>query len=99
MNTLRHRCVNSFLILLVALATAVATMAEVRPHQKIPAGKDCSSCHKKTYAEWKTNAHGKNDVQCTACHGDVVEKLTTLPTLAVCGQCHNEHALKPPKKA
>jgi hypothetical protein len=32
------------------------------------------------------------------CHGDVAEKLTTKPTLAVCGQCHTEHALGAKKK-
>ncbi len=92
MKITRKSLFRSVLAVLLALATLPA-IADVKPHQKIPAGKECSSCHKKAVAEWKASPHGKNDVQCTVCHGTVVEKMTTKPTLAVCGQCHTEHAL------
>lgn len=97
MNTLRTRLFSSVLFVLVALAAAVqpAITQEKKPHQKIPPGKDCSSCHTKVYAEWKAGPHGKNDVQCSVCHGNVTERLTTKPSLKVCEGCHAEHALRP----
>lgn len=106
MNTLRTRLFSSVLLVLLALAAAVQPAITQltpqparppesweRPHQKIPPGKDCSSCHPKIYAEWKAGPHGKNDVQCSVCHGNVTEKLTDKPPLSVCGGCHAEHAL------
>lgn len=107
MNTLRTRLFRSVLLVLVALAAAVQpaitqltpqparppeSLAR-KPHQKIPPGKDCSSCHTKIYAEWKAGPHGKNDVQCSVCHGNVTENFTTKPSLSVCEGCHAEHAL------
>ena len=108
MNSVRKRWLSSVLLVVLAVAAAVQPAIsqspqpgrapeslEKKPHQKIPAGKDCSSCHTKIYAEWKAGPHGKNDVQCSVCHGTVTEKLTAKVSLSVCGQCHSEHALKP----
>ena len=97
MKTPRKHLFGSLLVLF-ALA-AVPAFTQVKPHQKIPAGKDCSSCHKKVYDEWKAGPHGKNDVQCTVCHGTDVAKFTTLPSLRVCSTCHSEHALRPRDKS
>jgi hypothetical protein len=107
MKTVRTRLLSSVLLVLLALTVAVQPAMtqspqpgrapeslERKPHQKIPAGKDCSSCHTKIYAEWKAGPHGKNGVQCSVCHGNVTEKLTAKVSLSVCGECHSEHALK-----
>ncbi|SRR5689334_2460841 len=107
MNTVRTRWFSSVLLVLLALIIAVQpAIAQLTPqparppdsfekkHQKIPAGKDCSSCHKNVYASWKAGPHGKNDVQCSVCHGEVATaSFTAKPSLSVCGSCHSEHAL------
>ncbi len=97
MATLRTHLFSSILLVLIVLTSAVqpAAAQTKMKHQKIPAGKDCSSCHPKIYAEWKAGPHGKNDVQCSVCHGEVAQGFAIKPSLAVCGQCHAEHALRP----
>lgn len=97
MNTLRAYLFTSVLLLLFVSAVAVQpAIAQTRGkspqvrHQKIPPGKECSSCHKKTYAEWKAGPHGENEVQCTTCHGDVTDSVTNKPSLSVCENCHSE---------
>ncbi len=109
MNTFRLRVFSSVLVVLLALVVVIQpAMAQATPqsgrapeslekkaHQPIPAGKDCSSCHAKIFAEWKAGPHGKNDVQCTVCHGTVPEKMNAKVSLSKCGECHSEHALRP----
>jgi hypothetical protein len=97
MNTFRAHLFSSVLLALFASAAAVQPAIAQKKgqptqvhHQKIPPGKDCSSCHKKTYAEWKAGPHGVNDVQCTMCHGDVTGSVTNKPPLSVCEGCHSE---------
>ena len=109
MTKFRLRVFSSVLVVLLTLAVvAQPAIAQLGPqparapesldkkaHQPIPAGKDCSSCHTKVYAEWKAGPHGKNEVQCTVCHGTVPEKMTASVSLSKCGECHSEHALRP----
>ncbi len=101
MKPFRARLFSSvLLVLLVLLALTAAVQPAIaqskggqpsqKRHQKIPPGKDCSSCHKKTYAEWKAGPHGVNDVQCTVCHGNVPESVMAKPALSVCDACHAE---------
>ena len=97
MNTFRAYLISSVLLVLFVSAVAVQPATaqakgkalQVR-HQKIPAGKECSSCHKKTFAEWKAGPHGANEVQCTTCHGDVAGSVAKKPALSVCEDCHAE---------
>ena len=95
MNTFRACLFSSVLLVLFVSAAAVPpATAQTRGkspqvrHQKIPAGRECSSCHKKTYAEWKAGPHGANEVQCTTCHGEVAGSITNKPALSVCEDCH-----------
>lgn len=98
MNTFRAHWFSFVLLVLLASAAAVQPASAQKRgkspqvhHQRIPPGKDCSSCHKKTYAEWKAGPHGVNDVQCTVCHGEVTESgFTNKPSLSVCEGCHSE---------
>ena len=97
MNTFRAHLFSFVLLVLLASATAVQPASAQKKgqspqvhHQKIAPGKDCSSCHKKTYAEWKAGPHGANDVQCTTCHGEVAGSVTNKPSLSVCEGCHSE---------
>lgn len=81
------------LVLLISAAVQPAVAqttgkAVMKHHQTIPAGKDCSSCHKKTFTEWKASPHGANDVQCTTCHGDVTNTVAAVPSLSTCENCH-----------
>lgn len=62
--------------------------AVMKQHQRIPAGKDCSSCHKKTVEEWKASPHGQNGVECTVCHGEVTGTVAAVPSLSACESCH-----------
>jgi len=97
MKTFRAFLFSSVLLVLFVLAANVQSAtaqtsgksSQVR-HQKISAGKECSSCHKKTFAEWKSGPHGANEVQCATCHGDVAGSVTKTPALSVCQDCHAE---------
>jgi hypothetical protein len=96
MKSLRPLLFSCFLLVLFASAAAVQpAIAQTKGqspqvhHQKIPPGKECSSCHKKTFAEWKSGPHGANDVQCTTCHGEA-GSITNKPSLSVCEGCHSE---------
>ena len=95
MQSFRTYFFGSVLLVLLALAgTVQPAMAQtagkpvMKQHQKIPAGKDCSSCHKKTFNEWKAGPHGANDVQCTTCHGDVTNTVAAVPSMSTCENCH-----------
>lgn len=95
MKILRTYLFSSVLLVLLASTVAVqpvsaqtAGKAIMKQHQTLPAGKDCSSCHKKTYAEWKASPHGANDVQCTVCHGDITNTVAAVPSLSTCENCH-----------
>ncbi len=61
----------------------------------------CIQCHSKPevtplqVADWKQSKHAEQGVSCDACHGDAHKTMTdwqkaTLPTPAVCGECHEE---------
>ena len=99
MNT---RCrllfISIFALLLILVAAVQPAMAQkTRPtqkhHQPIPAGKTCTDCHKAKYAEWKASPHGKNDVQCTVCHGEVTaQNVAATPELSTCQTCHADQA-------
>jgi hypothetical protein len=97
MKTFRAYLFSAVLLVLFVSAAAIqpaigqtsGKSPQVR-HQKIPAGKECSSCHKKTYAEWKSGPHGENEVQCTTCHGEVAGTVASKPSLSVCQDCHAE---------
>jgi hypothetical protein len=72
---------------------AQKTHAIQKRHGAIPAGKTCIDCHKAKYAEWKVSPHGKNDVQCSACHGEVTARAVAVtPALSTCDPCHAEQA-------
>lgn len=95
MKILRNYLFSSVVLVLLASVGAVqpaiaqtAGKAIMKQHQKLPAGKDCSSCHKKTYSEWKSGPHGANDVQCTVCHGDITNTVAAVPSLSTCENCH-----------
>ena len=95
MNSLRARLFSSalfvFLVLAAAAPSAMAQKAHAVwvHHQMIPAGKTCSSCHGKTYGEWKASPHGAAGVQCTVCHGEITaESVAATPSLSVCKTCH-----------
>ncbi len=97
MNTFRAFLFSSILVAVLVAVAAVqpATAQKAHPtqkhHQKIPPGKDCSTCHKATYAQWKTSPHGANDVQCTVCHGEITaESVAATPSLSACEGCHAE---------
>lgn len=97
MTRFRAYCFGAILLgLLACLAvpTAVAQTqgkAVAKHHQKIPAGKDCSSCHKKTFAEWKGGPHGANGVECTVCHGEITATTVLMPpALTTCAGCHED---------
>lgn len=97
MKSFRTYLFISALLALFASAVAVQpAMAQtpgkavVKKHQKIPAGKDCSSCHKKLYAEWKGGPHGANSVECTVCHGDIKDTAIATPSLSTCENCHSD---------
>lgn len=99
MNTRRAFLFCSILLVLFVMAAAVQpalaqkTRVTQKHHQPIPAGKTCIDCHKATYAQWKASAHGKNDVQCTVCHGEVTAKsVAATPALSTCETCHAEQA-------
>jgi len=97
MNTFRA-CLFSSVLLVLFVSTAAVQPADAQKkgqapqvrHQKIPPGRECSSCHKKTYAEWKAGPHGANDVQCATCHGDASGSVANKPSLSVCETCHSE---------
>lgn len=94
MNSFRPRWFSFVLLLLiVSTASAIGQTRRVlkTPHQAIPAGKQCSDCHKARYAEWKTGPHGANQVDCTVCHGTVPASFTTDPKLSICEGCHTEN--------
>jgi hypothetical protein len=102
MNVFRTRLFS--FVLLVLLASAVAVQPAIaqtkiapptgvpsqKKHQKLPAGKTCTDCHKKTFAEWKSGPHGANQVECSVCHGNVTESFTAKPKLSVCEGCHTD---------
>ena len=95
MNIFRAHLFSSVLLVLLASAVAVLpAVAQTRivrpPHQKIPAGKTCSDCHKGLSAEWKAGPHGVNQVDCSVCHGNPAESFTAKPKLSVCDTCHAE---------
>jgi hypothetical protein len=97
MQSFRTYFFGSVLLVLLALAGAVqpavaqtAGKPVMKQHQTIPAGKDCSGCHKKTFAEWKAGPHGANDVACTTCHGDVKNTVAAVPSLSTCDSCHSD---------
>ncbi len=97
MNIPRAFLSSSVLLVLVVLtagvqpAIAQKANATQKHHQKIPAGKTCSSCHKMTYAQWKASPHGTNDVQCTVCHGEITaQSVAATPALSTCETCHAE---------
>ncbi len=62
-------------------------------------GEKCIDCHKKItpsiVSDWELSKHSKNEVGCSACHGDGhmsatdVSKVITI-TPDVCEQCHEE---------
>lgn len=88
-------CLFSFVLLVLLASVAVPPAVAqtkgkplLKQHQRIPVGKDCSSCHRKTYAEWKAGPHGANDVQCTVCHGDITSTVMVTPALSTCEGCH-----------
>lgn len=91
--------VCSVVLVLIVLALAVQpamaqkTHATQKRHGAIPAGKTCIDCHKAKFAEWKASPHGANDVQCTACHGEVTaQSVAATPALSTCETCHAEQA-------
>jgi hypothetical protein len=95
MKLFRTYLFSSVLLFLLASAAAVLPATAqtfgkpvMKQHQTIPAGKDCSGCHKKTFAEWKSGPHGANDVQCTVCHGDVTNTVAAVPAMSTCENCH-----------
>ncbi len=97
MKAVRTFFFSSVLLVLIVIAAALQpamaqkTRAMQKHHQPIPAGKTCSDCHKMTYAQWKGSPHGANDVQCTACHGEITAQSVTLPpALSTCDTCHAE---------
>lgn len=97
MMSFRPRWYISALLVLLALAVVQPAIAQTKGtavpkrHQRIPAGKDCSSCHKKLYAEWKAGPHGANDVQCTVCHGEITNRsVMATPSLSTCEGCHGD---------
>jgi hydroxylamine dehydrogenase len=60
---------------------------------------DCVDCHRKVtpdiVSDWQLSKHSRNDVQCSACHGNqhVSEKdvrQALIPTPAACAACHEE---------
>ncbi len=95
--------------LAAAFTLAFSTPAAAQTKAKKPAarvqkkaagpGQGCVDCHQKTtpdiVSDWKLSLHFKNDVDCTACHGDQhaskddVAKAK-LPTPETCGQCHED---------
>ncbi len=99
MNIRRAFIFSSVSLVLFVLAAAVQpvvaqkTHATQKRHAPIPAGKTCVDCHKAKYAEWKASPHGKNDVQCTVCHGEVTAKtVAATPALSTCDTCHADQA-------
>jgi len=91
MNTLRAHLFSSVLLVLFASAAAVQpAIARKIVHQRIPAGKDCSDCHKGLYKEFNAGPHGVNQVNCIVCHGNVTESFTQKPPVSVCEGCHAE---------
>ena len=62
-------------------------------------GDQCIDCHKKLtpaiVVDWELSKHSKNDVSCSACHGEGhtsasdVSKVTTI-TPDVCAECHED---------
>lgn len=95
MKSLRACLFGSVLLGLLACVAAQPAVAQTKGkavakhHQKIPAGKDCSSCHKKTFAEWKGGPHGANGVECTVCHGEITANTVLMPpALSTCEGCH-----------
>ena len=93
MKSIRTHWFSYVLLGLLACAAVPAAVAQaakplLKHHQTIPAGKDCSSCHKMTYGEWKGGPHGANDVQCTVCHGDITQTVIATPALSTCETCH-----------
>lgn len=81
------------------------TGGEVRagegPPQEAAGDDTCVQCHSKAevtplqVADWKQSKHAEQGVTCDVCHGDQHQTMTdwdktTLPTPAVCGECHEE---------
>ena len=89
-------CSLSLVLLVTAAvqpAMAQKTHAMQKRHGAIPAGKTCIDCHKAKFAEWKASPHGKNDVQCSACHGEVTAMtVAATPALSTCETCHADQA-------
>jgi hydroxylamine dehydrogenase len=59
----------------------------------------CVDCHKRVtpniVSDWKLSKHSKNDVDCSACHGDTHTSAkdvanVQIPTPETCAQCHAE---------
>ena len=97
MHTRRALLFISLSLVLVVLAIqpamAQGTKATQKRHGAIPAGKTCVDCHKAKFAEWKASPHGKNDVQCSTCHGEVTAMtVAATPALSTCDTCHADQA-------
>jgi hypothetical protein len=74
------------LIMIVAALVASLASAQV-----------CIECHKKVtpsiVSDWQASKHSKNEVDCTACHGEKHNSLGTvadaeIPTPETCAACH-----------
>lgn len=102
----RMHFVLSLVVLLFVLIVALASGAEKKPVEIIPAVEitdktalKCINCHSQEtpniVRDWKLSKHYENGIDCSYCHG---EKHTSrndvanvqIPTPDVCALCHGE---------